>query len=391
MHSKNVAVGSPVSWIGGGGPPIGIRKRRLLTRLSAVGSTLLVVGLLVSTFVPPEQAIADNANDSVLARQPQLQPSTQGAGSVAALQYADPGAGLTVMAPPEPTSRGTAQLHHPLLIPSGRGIQPGLDLTYDSSAGSTWVGTGWDLSVGEISIDTRWGVPRYDPQKETDTYVLDGEVLSPTAVRSGSDLQPRVAERSDFTSRVETSYNLIIRHGDNPRNYWWEVRDKLGGIRWYGGFPDDGGPDVNAVSSKYPSLKQDPSAILFDDKGNAYRWALSAERDGGVNMIRYFYDTVPGQRVGSAQVSLGRQLYLSRIRYTEAASVAPAPVGDAAYEVRFLRGGQVSPGGAPRKDVSVNARGGFLEVTSDLLQRVEVWFGAANGGNPRNYDTPSRR
>jgi len=103
MHWKGFVVGSPVSWIGRGGPPIGTRRGRLLARLSAVGSTLLVVGLLASTFVPPEQATADNANDSVLARQPQLQPSTQGAGSVAALQYADPAAGLTVMAPPEPT------------------------------------------------------------------------------------------------------------------------------------------------------------------------------------------------------------------------------------------------------------------------------------------------
>jgi hypothetical protein len=101
---------------------------------------------------------------------------------------------MTVMAPPEPTAQGTAQLHHPLLIPSGRGIQPSLDLTYDSSAGSTWVGTGWDLSVGEISIDTRWGVPRYDPNKETETYVLDGQTLSPTAVRSASDFLPRLAE-----------------------------------------------------------------------------------------------------------------------------------------------------------------------------------------------------
>src|SRR3954451_24276486 len=121
MHLKDVAAGLSVSWRGRGGPPIDIRKKRLLARLSAVGSTLLVVGLLVSTLVPPERATADNASDSVLVRQPQLQPRTQGAGSVAALQYADPGAGLTLMAPPEPTSRGTAQLHHPLLIPSGRG------------------------------------------------------------------------------------------------------------------------------------------------------------------------------------------------------------------------------------------------------------------------------
>jgi RHS repeat-associated protein len=367
-----------------------ITRSRSPSILSSLATFLVAAAVAVSALLPPTVAIGNltETNGSVLIRQPQLQPAALGNSGLTGLQYADPAHSMVVMAPPTPTSQGTALVQHPLLIPPGRGIQPHLVLTYDSSAGSGWVGTAWDLSVGAISVDTRWGVPRYDPSKETETYLLDGQQLSPTAVRS--DFLPRVAERSDFTFRVENSYDLIIRHGDNPRNYWWEVRNKNGGIRWYGGFPDDGGPDVNATSGKYPSLKQDPSAILFDDRGNAYRWALSAERDVGVNMIRYFYETAPGQRVGRDQLSLGRQLYLSRIRYTGAASGAPAPADDEPYEIRFLRDSSVGAGDL-RKDVAVNARGGFLEVTSDLLRRVEVWFGSTNGGAERSYNVLSRR
>lgn len=362
-------------------------------RPSSVPAILLAASLVAGALIPPERATADvlaGTNESVLARQPQVEQQAQGDGSIIGLQYADPAEQMVVMDPPQPSSQGDAQLQHPLLIPNGRGIQPNLVLTYDSSGGSSWVGTGWDLSVGAISVDSRWGVPRFDAHKESETYVFDGQELSPTAVRTNADWQNRVTDRSDFTLRAENVYDLIIRHGDSPKDYWWEVRDKMGGIRWYGGFPDDGGPDVNAVSSKYTSLKQDPSAILFDDKGNAYRWALSAQRDVGVNLIRYFYETVPGKRVGSADASVGKELYLKSIRYTGAASVAPAPPDDAAYEVRFLRDADISPAPAARKDVLVSGRGGFLEVTSDLLRRVEVRFGKPNGGAPRSYDQLSR-
>jgi hypothetical protein len=369
----------------------GFAVRSILFR---VGSTLLAVGLLVSTMVPPESATADvlgGAADSVLGRPAQAQPGSLGDGSLGSLQYANPTEQMVVMAPPQPNSQGGAQLQHPLLIPGGRGIAPSLVLTYASTAGSSWVGTGWDLSVGDISVDTRWGVPRYDQHKETETYLLDGKQLSPTAVRSGSALPPRVTDQSDFTFRTETAHDLIIRHGTNPKDYWWEVRDKSGGIRWYGGFPDAGGPNVNVASNSYPSLKQDPAAILFDDNGNAYRWGLSAERDSGVNLIRYFYDKVDGQRVGASEATVGRQMYLSKIRYTGAASGASAPPDDPAYEVRFLRAAAVNTAPSDlRKDVSVSGRGGFLEVTSDLLRRVEIWYGAPAGGGPRNYNIPSR-
>ena len=63
-----------------------------------------------------------------------------------------------------------------ILTPPGRnGIQPNLVLTYSSKNGANWVGKGWQLTMGYIEIDTRFGVPKYDG---TDTYrfVLNGQI-----------------------------------------------------------------------------------------------------------------------------------------------------------------------------------------------------------------------
>ena len=78
------------------------------------------------------------------------------------LEAADPMSGETVMQPPAPNNDGTASLSYPLDIPAGRqGMQPSLALTYSSSGGCGWLGVGWDIPIPSISIDTRWGVPRY--------------------------------------------------------------------------------------------------------------------------------------------------------------------------------------------------------------------------------------
>jgi RHS repeat-associated protein len=351
---------------------------------------LAVLALTLTLVAGASSAPTDSGPGAgVLGREPQLTPDELGNGSLDGLQYADPAESIALIEPPEASNQGNATLEHPLPIPAGRGIRPELSLAYDSGGGNGWVGTGWDLSVGEISVETRWGVPRYDAAKESETYLLDGDVLSPTAVRSV--WQDRVAERQDFTRRTETDYDLIIRHGDSPKNYWWEVRDKSGGVRWYGGFPDGGGPDVGVPATTYQSLQRDPSAILSDEEGNAYRWALSAERDVGINMIRYFYETVDGQRVGSEQKTVGKELYLKRIRYTAAPEASGHPE-DPAYEIRFLRDGDLSPRPPARKDVVVDARGGFLEVTSDLLRRIEVWYGEPKPDESmRDFTVLSRR
>ena len=110
--------------------------------------------------------------------------------SIDGLQFPDPTEGLAMVEPPAAGNDGGAHLSYPLRIPKGRGIAPDLASAHDSGGGNSWVGQGWDLSVGEISVDTRWGAPYFDPSFESETYAIDGEMLIPNAL--GASWEPRV-------------------------------------------------------------------------------------------------------------------------------------------------------------------------------------------------------
>src|SRR5437868_631201 len=145
------------------------------------------------------------ANGTTLARESQLTPAEIGDGSIDGLQFPDPTEGLALIEPPAASNDGGAHLSYPLLIPKGRGIAPNLALEYDSGGGNGWVGQGWDLSVGEISVDTRWGAPRFDANRESETYLLDGAMLIPNSLTSTQSLRVH-GDRQDYTRQVETQY-----------------------------------------------------------------------------------------------------------------------------------------------------------------------------------------
>src|SRR5262245_20545362 len=131
----------------------------------------------------------------------------------------------------------------------------------------------------------------------------------------------------------------------------------------------------------------DRSAIVTDENGNGVRWLLSAQRDVGVNQISYHYTTIQ-YRYGangwvvvssctpSVNVLCAKHTYLSSINYTDASKVAPAPDGDAEYQVLLQRESQVHPNLPVRADPVVDAKGGFIDLTTDRLARVEVRHGA---------------
>jgi hypothetical protein len=159
-------------------------------------------------------------------------------------------------------------------LPAGRqGIQPDLPIQYNSDAGSTWLGTGWNLSIPAVTIDTRWGVPRYDTVLETEMYQLNGLQLAPTNNRSA--LVHRSATDKQFYLRVEGPFSKIIRHGTHPAAYWWEVTEKNGNRSCYGG------------SSQTNNVV--PEAVLQDDQGNIAYWALVETRDLNGNFVHYQY------------------------------------------------------------------------------------------------------
>ena len=279
--------------------------------------------------------------------------------SIKDIKAADPGAGINLIDAPQANSMGDARLAYPIEVPPGRnGMQPQLSVNYNSSGGEGWLGLGWDLALPAITIDTRWGVPRYDAANETETYSFNGEQLTPVAHRNS--LQARAAEKI-FHTRVEGQFQKIIRHGAHPASYWWEVVDKNGTRFFYGGSPETNGPAADST--------------LADPAGNIFKWALREVRDLNGNGITYTCVRVSDPGLSGGTVP-GYQLYLKTINYTRS-NGAPG-----AYTVTFIRDSEL-PNYTRRPDVVIDARGGFKMVTAALLKRVEV---TVDGDLIRRYD-----
>ncbi|MEV6815219.1 SpvB/TcaC N-terminal domain-containing protein, partial [Micromonospora sp. NPDC051296] len=278
--------------------------------------------------------------------------------SIKDIKAADPGAKVNLINAPQPGNRGSSGTSYPIELPPGRdGMAPGLQLQYDTEGGNGWLGVGWDLSVPSVTIDTRWGVPRYSATQETETYTLRGSQLTPVAHRGPP--VARAAERV-FHNRVEGQFATIVRHGSSPKTYWWEVTEKSGTRSFYGGSPETG---------------QLAEATLADPAGNVFRWALHETRDLFGNAVRYGYDAVSDAGVAGGTVP-GKELYLRTVNYTR------TPTAAGAYTVTLVRNSELS--GHPRRpDVVISARGGFKQVTAELLARIDITF---NGALVRRYD-----
>ena len=354
--------------------------------VTAVVLTLAVAGVARAN----EGTSASRLATETLAAINPLAPQDFGAATVNGLEYADPKEGLSIVDAPVPNSDGSVDLAYQLEVPPGHGITPELVVQYGSGGGNGWMGEGWDLGVGEITIDTTFGAPRFDQVVESESYLLDGALLVPNANDDAGENEPRVAERSDFSRQVEREYEEIIRHGDGTADYFWEVRAKDGSVRWYGGTPDSGGP-VPATAGTI-----DESAVVRNEAGHIVTWLLSAKRDIGVNLIRYEYETVDYEFDGTNwgvvadcnpdDELCGQHTYLDRILYTDA-TAAIADRNGPPYEIDLLRESELAAAGTlVRADPVVDAGLGYVDVIADRLQRVEVKWGAApSSGTTRTY------
>ncbi|MBN2753625.1 MAG: hypothetical protein JXR81_02030, partial [Candidatus Goldbacteria bacterium] len=266
------------------------------------------------------------------------------------IKAADPGAGINLIEPPSANNKGSANLNYPIEIPPGRqGMQPQISINYSSDGGSGLLGAGWDMPVRSIVCETRWGVPRYSATHETETYLLEGEMLSPVAHRS--DFVPRDNDVANggkiFHTRVEGQFRKIQRKGTNPADYTWEVIEKDGTKNIYG--------DPTNTSGNSYALRS----------GNGvFMWVLKETVDTNGNNIRYYY----------SRFSNDGDLYLSSIRYTGDSA------GDGAYKVEFIYPE------SNRVDTRIDARGGFKRVSSKLLSEITVSkIGGVDAGVIRKY------
>jgi YD repeat-containing protein len=225
-------------------------------------------------------------------------------------------------------------------------MEPDLRLRYNSGDDNGPLGIGWSLDWPSIRVDTRWGVPRYAAETESETYLFEGEQLYPTAHRG--ELRDREPEKI-FYSRIERSFDRIIRHGDGPTNYWWEVIHTNGTRHFYGGRPGTG------VES---------TAVLTDATGDVAEWALVESRDLAGNFIRY--ETELRSHPGTPGGRPGVEWYPTRVRYTGHGQT------EGAFEVQLRY--TTDLGEAIRPDVQVDLALGLKRVTAELLREIEVRY-----------------
>ncbi|MDH5730733.1 MAG: hypothetical protein OEZ58_17220, partial [Gammaproteobacteria bacterium] len=278
--------------------------------------------------------------------------------SIKDIKAADPSANIALIEPPKANNMGDARLSYPIQVPPGRaGMQPQLSISYNSGGGNGWLGLGWDLSTPSISVDTRWGVPNYHADWETETYMLQGAMLAPVAHRG--DLEARSSNKQ-FYPRVEGEFQTIKRHGNNTTNYWWEVTDKSGKRFFYGGQLGAG-----VIESK----------VLKTSTGHIAKWFLNKVVDTNDNAMTYDYETViDNGAIGDP--TQGKQIYLKEIRYTDDEN----QIG--VFTVLFNLD-KDRPNYVKRNDVSIDLRAGFKQVTANLLKQILVNY---NGATVYQYD-----
>ena len=89
------------------------------------------------------------------------------------IEIANPSSNISIIAAPRPSQTGEANLKYPIKTPTGRkGMSPSVTLSYNSEKQSGIAGYGWDLGFSSININSKWGIPDFDPNNETELYNL---------------------------------------------------------------------------------------------------------------------------------------------------------------------------------------------------------------------------
>ena len=249
------------------------------------------------------------------------------------LKAADPSAGIQQIEAPTANQNGTAALAYQFAVPEGRaGISAGAGLQYSSDGGSGFVGYGWSLPVQSIDIETRWGVPRFDSENESESYLLAGKQLSDRHYRKNG-VQKREKDKR-FYPTVEGGFSKIVRKGSTPEDYYWEVTDKNGTVYSYGGH--DG--------------KVSDESTLSDGNNHRIRWALDRITDVHGNFAAFHY------------IKSGNNLYPAKYTWTGFGNE------EGVYSIEF----EIDTESSDRNDVVRNGRLGVMQTDKALLKKVVV-------------------
>lgn len=281
------------------------------------------------------------------------------------IKAADPTSKINIIMPPTANNHGSANLTYPFEMPPARnGMQPEVALSYNSDGGSGWAGEGWDISIPTISVDTRWGVPRYDATYESETYLLNGQMLAMMEVdtMTVAHRKPTVLRQTDrqFFVRQGGDFSKIIRKGNSPSNYYWEITDRNGVVYTYGDHPDA------VLSGDYIDVNGNQREVIAE-------WKLTKVQETHGDKIVYQYLNRNYNEVQETVLGdfITKPVYLRYIRtYQRMENGSDLETSEVMFHpLRDNNNNLILKSLQPN-----NARYGFLTSSNRLLGSVDIKF-----------------
>ncbi len=230
---------------------------------------------------------------------------------------------------------GTMKYSIPISVPAGRkGMAPKLSLNYRSSLMNGWLGIGWELEVGGIERNAKYGV-----DYNGDSYLLR---LNGTTIEL-------INNDGSYQAKIESAFFRIRANKDTSgRSISWEVTDKSGTRYLFGQTAESRQDDPG-----------DPSRNIPADPNRVFKWCLDYVVDANGNFIQFFYFKDQGQ------------IYLDHIDYTGNEHQGTVPD----KTVTFLRDDV-------RMDTAIMGGTNFLIKTRYRLSQINV---IAKGNLVRSY------
>ena len=228
---------------------------------------------------------------------------------------------------------GTATTGIPIAVPAGRnGMQPNLQLAYESAGGNGWVGMGWKLEHQGIFRQTKWGIDFANNAGDR-AFVVRMDGLSGDLVQA-----PPPAPSDEWRAKMQGSVTRIRMVGSGA-NLSWEVTTPQGRKLFFGT------TDASRV--------RDPA-----DLSRILGWCLDRVEDPDGNYMTFLYTRDQNQ------------LYVDRIDYAgHGTTITPT------NQVKFyLENG--------RPDPVTLYMGGVAVTTAKRLRSIQV---IGNGNVMRTY------
>ncbi len=209
------------------------------------------------------------------------------------------------------TGRATTSI--PIFAPPGRhGLTPQVSLGYSSSGGNSWLGTGWNMDHGVIQRSTKKGVPTYNNDQDTFTFVLNGV---------NSDLI-RIGSSNEYHAKDESGEFLKFTFENN----FWIVKDKSGITYTFGETEQARNTNARGI----------------------FCWCIEKMKDPYGNTIRYTYQMDQ------------EEMYIDHIDYNGNEDLNFQPT----HSVHFIT--------EPRPDVTFSYMTGVQVTTAKRLKKILV-------------------